>query len=210
MVNNVALLVAGTYTSSPDFSADGSRVIYYNYLTQASSGGVYAIPASGGAPVLLFVGPGSSPRWLRQASYASAFVFMKHFPVGSSDVYELWMVQLDGSDNVISADRVLSTASQAFKGIEDFDVARTRDALLITANYPTTIRVVEFDLHSYAVSDKAGGTYRVHYSANDSRIVSTDLHSLGSKEYVTSLDPGTGFVTRLTKAGNFGAVDARP
>ena len=210
VVNSVTLLVAGIYTSSPDFSYDGNRVLYYNYETQASSGGVYAVSAGGGTPVLLFLGPGYAPRWLRPTSYGNAFVFMKHFPVGTGDVYEIWKVLLDGSDNVVGTATVLSTASQAFKGIEDFDTARTRDALLITANYPTGIRIVDFDLRSGAVADKAVNTYRVHYSADDSRIISTDLQYLGSKTYVTSIDLGTSFITRLTKAGNFGSIDARP
>lgn len=212
VVNSVTVLVAGSYLGAPDFSSDGSRILYNNTQFSNGANGIYAVPATGGTSVFLHEGSAyGQNRWLRPTNFGNAFAFVKTVTAPNVPaIYEIWTVLLDANDNVVSAGPVLSTTSQAFKGIEDFDTARTRDALLITANYPTTIRIVEFDLHSYAVSDKAGGTHRVHYSADDSRIVSTDLHYLGSKEYVTSLDPLTGFITRLTKAGNYGSIDARP
>lgn len=211
IVNNVLPLVLRSNAYGPDFSSDGSRVLYHD-VDQAGIGGIYAVSAGGGtSPVLLYAGACGWQRWLRSTTFGNAFVCMKIVSApNAASVYEIWTVLLDGNDQVLSAGPVLSTASQTFKGIEDFDTARTRDALLITANYPTTIRVVEFDLNSYAVIDKAGGTYKAHYSADDSRIVSTDLHYLGSKEYVTSINLGTSVITRLSKAGNFGSVDARP
>lgn len=207
---SVQLLDPGS-TSGPDFSSDGSRILYYKGATQTSPGGIYAIASAGGTPVFLYPGAGViTQRWLRPTTNGDAFAVLKLLSVNGQSVYEIWTVQLDANDQVVSAGSVLSTASQVFKGIEDFDTARTRDALLITADYPTTNRVVELDLQSLAIKDVAGPTFRVHYSANDSQIVSRDLPHLGSKEYVTSLEIGTGFITRLTKAGNFGAVDTRP
>jgi len=204
---SVQLLDPGS-TSGPDFSSDGSRILYYKAATQTAPGGIYGIASAGGTPVFLYPGSGViSQRWLRPATNGNAFAFLK---LSGQYVYEIWTVQLDGNDQALGSGVVLSTATQVFKGIEDFDTARTRDALLITADYPTTNRVVEFNLQSRALIDVAGPTFRVHYSADDSRIVSTDLPHLGSKEYVTSLDLATGFITRLSGAGNFGAVDARP
>lgn len=214
-VDTVKVVAKGPAYSTPDFSSDGSRILYYAAAAAGNlypnAPGIYVVPAAGGNSVFLHRGSDQgSFRWLRPASFGNAFAFLKLYPVNGQSIYEIWTVLLDGNDQFLSAGPLLSTANQAFNGIEDFDTARTRDALLITANYPTTIGVVEFDLVTYAITPVAGPTYKVHYSADDSRIVSTDLHYLGSKEYVTSLDLGTGLITRLTKAGNFGSVDARP
>lgn len=115
------------------------------------------------------------------------------------------LVNVDGT---VTAGPALSTANQTFKGIEDFDIAHASNALLITANYPTTIRLVEFNLVSGAVTDKGGPGTRGHFFADDSWIVYREQVKGGY--FINSLDPDTGLSTRLTARGAYGFIDARP
>jgi hypothetical protein len=149
---------------------------------------------------------------LRPADLGNAFAFLKAVPHGPNVPvdYEIWTVLLDANDQVISAGPVLSTATQAFKSIEHFDTAHTRNALLIAADYPTVIDMVDFDLETGVVTDTNVHGFQMHYSADDSHIVFKNLNYLGSADYVNSLDLGTGVVTHLTKKGSFGVTDARP
>ena len=211
-VNSVVTLV-GARVAPPDFSDDGNRILYYQSATTVEPSGFRAVPAAGGTPVLLFQDTsGGQGRWLRSAVMGNAFAFLKvvgHGPNVPVD-YEIWTVLLDGNDTVISAGSSVSTASQAFKAIEDFDISRTRNSLLITANYPSTVSIVEFDLASGVVTDKGVSGFRAHYSADDSRIIFRNLPYLGSADYVNSFDLNTGYTTRLTKKGSYGVTDARP
>ena len=209
-VNSVVLLV-GVRVASPDFSDDGKRILYYQMGTTADLSGFRAVPAAGGAPVLLYqsssLGHG---RWLRSTDMVNAFAFLRttYVPNTPGTTYEIWTVLLDQNDTVISAGPTVSTSSQAFKAIEDFDIAHTRNALLVTANYPTTVRLVDFDLVLAAVTDKGGPGMKGHYSAGDSWIVYLEQVKGGC--FIDSLDPVTGLSTRLTAKGTCGFIDARP
>jgi hypothetical protein len=208
-VNSTVQLSSGIF-GSPDFSSDGTRILYYQVTAPV---GFRAIPASGGASVFLHAGSGLGVgRWLRPADLGNAFAFLKAVPHGPNVPvdYEIWTVLLDANDQVISAGPVLSTATQAFKSIEHFDTAHTRNALLIAADYPTVIDMVDFDLETGVVTDTNVHGFQMHYSADDSHIVFKNLNYLGSADYVNSLDLGTGVVTHLTKKGSFGVTDARP
>lgn len=215
-VDRIDQRVTGVF-GPPDFSPDGSRILYYQSGTATTPGGVLAVPSTTGAPVMLYASTTSGiAKWLRSTTLGNAFAFLRMVPHGLNAPvdYELWTVLLDAGDNVISAGPVLSTATQEFKAIEDFDIAHTRDALLVSADYPTgspiANNIVELDLATGSITDKAGAGFRMHYSADDSRIVFRNLRTPGSSDYVNSLDLGTGLVTHLTKKGNFGTVDARP
>ena len=147
---------------------------------------------------------------MRSADMGNAFAFLKALPHGPNVPvdYEIWTVLLNANNQVLSVGPVVSTLSQDFKAIEDFDIARTRNALLIAANYPTTGRFVEFNLGTRQLIDKGGPGSRPSYSADDSRIIYREAVKGGA--YITSLDPGTGLSTRLTAMGNVSAPDARP
>lgn len=206
VVTSTQLLVSGAFLQAPDFSSDGSRIIY----TDAGQI-VRAVAASvGSTPVTLYSGGCVTARWLRTVDLGNAFACMKWITgQNTQEVDEIWTVLLDSNDVVTSAGPVLSTAGQDFKLIQEFDVARTRNALLMVVSYPTTTRIVEFNLTTPgAVLDKGAGV-RVHYSANDSRIIFISPHQAAG-DYVSSLDIGTGVTTRLTKKGTFGTTDARP
>ena len=156
---------------APDFSFDGGRLVY---LTSAntSPNTIRAVTFPGGVQVMAYACYlCDAPRWLRPTSAGERFVYSRR---PNSATQEIWtaLINADGS---VTAGIALTTASQPFVGIEDFDVARTRNALLITANYPTTIRIVDFDLATGALTQKAGFGFRVHYSADDARIIFRDL-----------------------------------
>jgi dipeptidyl aminopeptidase/acylaminoacyl peptidase len=203
------LLVAGRYVNSPDFSPDGSRILYRD----PDMGAMRVVGVSGGSPVTLYTAACGWARWLRPANFGNAFACYKSTGLQEPDgsfIYEVWAVYLDPNDTVASTVLVLTTAGQSFKQISEFDTARTRDALLMLVNYATGPRMVEVDIVSGAVSPIPQGMgTRIHYSSDDSRILFISPH-LAAGDYVSSLDPATGFITRLTKKGSYGTTDARP
>jgi hypothetical protein len=205
-VGPMQVLVPGTYNkNSPDFSPDGTRIIYRD----ADLGRVRAIPAAGGAPVDLYAGECGRTRWLR-AEVGNAFACYSTRYVPGTSYQEIWVVLLDAADQVVSAGLVLSTETQAFKNFTDFDVARTRNSLVLTVSYPTTMRTIEFDLETGAITDRGALGQRVHFSADDSRLVGTSPHR-ASGDYIDSADVASGLVTHLTKKGNWSnTTDARP
>jgi hypothetical protein len=204
VVNATSTLATGT-ASSPDFSSDGTRVLYYQ------NGGYRAVPAGGGASMLLHsdVGLGVC-HWLRAADMGNAFAYLDMSSSGPNQpvIYEVKIVLLDGTDHVTSVSTVVTTATQAFGAIDDFDVARTRNALLLTANYPTTVRFVDYDIGTAQLVDRGGNGFRGHYDATDAAIVYREDVKGGN--FVDRLDLGSGVATRLTAKGNYGAIDARP
>lgn len=209
-VNGVQLLVnlVNGRPGPPDFSPDGTRIIYQT-SSKTSPNTIRAVTVPGGVEVLSY--PCylcSEPRWLR-SELGDAFAFRRWDFSGPSLIPEIWTALVE-QDGTVTAGLVLSAANQAFGGIEDFDVARTRDALLVTANYPTAVRFVEFDMGADfgAITDKGGSGYRGHYSADDARIIYREQVKGGY--FINSLDPATGVSKRLTAKGNYGFIDARP
>ena len=203
----------GTYISPPDFSPDGSRILYG---TNKPSSSFRAIPTGGGSSVLLYDGPhagaSDSVRWLRPIDMGNAFAFLTRIPSGPGGPTrdEIWTVLLDANDAVTSFGPMLSTTTQPFNSIQDFDTARTRNALLISAQYPATNKIVEVEIGGTGiVTEKGASGTHVHYSANDSRIVYITPH-VAAGDYVNSLDLGTGVITHLTKKGSYGATEAQP
>jgi hypothetical protein len=196
--------VAGSFLGHPDFSSDGSRIIYTDALQV-----VRAVPIVGGTPVVLYSGGCVAARWLRSVDLGNAFACLKWITApNTQEVDEIWTVLLNANDTVASAGPVLSTAGQQFQLIQEFDVARTRNALLLEVNYPTATSIVDFDIASSVVANKGAGV-RVHYSADDTHIIFISPHQAAG-DYVSSLDPVTSVITRLTRKGTFGTTDARP
>lgn len=196
---------SGPRAEQPDYSPDGTQLIF---RLGTSPQTIRAIDATTGAvqfdfPCYLC----EEPRWLR-AELGTAFAYLRwNQSVPNQSVREAWtaLVNADGS---ITTAPVLDFATSPFKGIENFDVARTRNALLLQANYPTTIRAIEVDLLTGAITDR-GTTWRMHFSADDSRIVGLTPHA-AKGDYVISTAVATGLETRLTAKGTFGVVDTRP
>jgi hypothetical protein len=202
-VTGIQTLVSGRH-GGPDFSPDGTRLLYYS----CSPCGFRVVPASGGAPQLIFQSTGDWPHWLR-AELGDAFAFMKAV-AGPVVHYEIWTVLING-DGTVTAGPVLSTATQAFGAIEDFDIAHTRNALLLSVGYPTVNRMIDFDLGTGAITNHGVPGFRVHYSADDSRIVFRTLPGAKGGEYIDSLNIATGVVSHLTaRKGSYGVTDARP
>lgn len=205
------LLVPGRDVYKPDFSPDGTRIIFHTPSNSTTPNSVRVVTVPGGVEVLSYpCSHCSEPRWLR-SELGDAFSFRRWNHSGPSPIPEIWTALVE-QDGTVTAGLVLSAANQAFGGIEDFDVAHTRDALLVTVNNPTGLQFIEFDLGSDnfgAITDKGGPGRRGHYFADDSRILFISPH-LASGDFVSSLDPATGLITRLTKKGSYGTADARP
>jgi hypothetical protein len=211
VVTGVVTLVAGT-VGPADFSGDGTRLLYHQTGSGNQPSGFRAVPAAGGTPVLLHAVSTSLGigHWLRYSDMGNAFAFLVAVPHGPNVPvdYEIRVVMMDGNDATTAVSTVLSTTSQAFKAIDDFDTARTRNALLVTANFPTAVRFVDYDLGTSQLVDRGTGGYRGHYNASDGAIVFRE--SVKGGNYLSVLDLGSGTTTRLTAKGDFGAVDARP
>jgi dipeptidyl aminopeptidase/acylaminoacyl peptidase len=195
----------GVYAEKPDFSPDGTRIIF---RLGTSPSTIRAIDATTGAVQFDFsCYLCEDPRWLR-AELGNAFAFLRwNQSIPNQPAREAWIafVNADGS---ITAAPVLDFATSPFKGVEDFDVAHTRNALLLSVNYATTMRAVEVDLLTGAITDR-GTTWRMHFSSDDSRIVGLSPHS-AKGDYVISTSVATGLETRLSTKGTFGVVDTRP
>jgi hypothetical protein len=209
-VNSNTALAAGTIGLS-DFSPDGSRILYYQIGSGPTPSGFRVVQASGGAPVLVHAAVSLGPcHWLRTQEMGNAFAFLATVPHGPNVPvdYEIRVALMDENYQVTSVSTVLTTANQAFKAIEDFDTARTRNALVVAANFPTAQRIVDYDIAAGQLTDLGSSGIRVHYNANDSAVVFREQVKGGS--YVSRLDLGTGLVTRLTAKGDIYAADARP
>jgi hypothetical protein len=193
----------GVRAEQPDFSPDGTQLIF---RLGTSPQTIRAIDSTTGAVKFDYACYlCEEPRWLR-AELGTAFAFLR-WNQGVPNVREAWVafVNADGS---ITAGPVLDPATSPFSGIENFDVARTRNSLLLSVNYPTTMRTVEVDLQTGAITDR-GTTWRMHFSADDSRIVGLTPHE-AKGDYVISTTVATGLESRLSAKGSFGVVDTRP
>lgn len=208
-VSGTQVLVSGR-TARPDFSSDGSRILYTNTGNE-----FFAVSAAGGTPVFLYRESGlSSPRWLRSGALGNGFAAMKPYSQDSVTNHQIRVVLLDGDDNVTSVTTVPETADQEFGAIEDFDTARTRDGFLLSVGYrlgyPITNNMVELDLLNRVVTPVAGEGHRAHYSADDTRIIFRNRPARRTPDHVYSVEVATGNITRLTNKGTFQDTDAAP
>lgn len=201
VVSGVTALVPSG-AGEPDFSPDSSKVLYVGNLTATPD--VREVPAGGGTPTVLMPAMAgvTEVAWFRSGDQ---FVYLRQY---ESDLrYEVHLVDLDPNSRAVTSDVLLLTtdSSYGFRGISHLDVARTRNSILVTLNYPTSIRVVEYNLDTASFTDHVPGM-RGHFSGDDSKIVYLDV----DRSYVNSFDIGSGTTARLTKKGSFLWVDARP
>lgn len=198
---------------SPDFSADGSRLLYYQSGNATFPAGYRVVATAGGtAPVFLHQGSGLGVgRWLPSPEMGNAFAFLNVNSSSSPTLqYEIWTVLLDKNDNVTSAGPVLSTATQTFKSIDHFDVSRTRNALLIPTMGTNDPRIIEWNLNLRQITYVGPPGFHAHYNADDSKIVFRNINYKGSVPYIYSVDVATGVVKAIASKSTFGVVDAQP
>lgn len=201
-ITRSAPAVLATGATSVDFSDDGSRLIFRN----ANSISIEAVPATGGSAVVLSGERCYDPRWVRSSSLGKGYVCLS-YPTGSSSVMQLHLVLLNADDSVASDDVILDTRQQAFASFEDFDLARTRDAVLVTAGYASGQRIIELDIATGVITDRGQGR-RGHFSAGDARLL--HIYTPASGVFIRSTDMATGITTTIAKKGSYNVVDARP
>jgi len=194
------------FASLPDFSPDGSAVLY-EYVSQTDTKSFRAMRLADGA--ILFSHPCRMceiGRWL-DPDLGVAIAYLEWAPGTPNNSRQAVMAvqDVDGSFTpLVLAD----TATQAFTDITGIDAARTRQSALLSVYYPTGARLLEVDLATSALTDRGAGE-KGHFTAGDLRIVCQSPHVAGG-DYLQSIEVGSGLVTRISKKGNWGRLDARP
>jgi Tol biopolymer transport system component len=186
--------------AAPDFSPDGSRVLYVGNVFGTPE--IRVIPSTGGAYTVVLPNMSGVRRvaWLRSGT---SFVYLRQF---QSDLrVEVRRVDLDPFDGVIGDSGVLTTDDGLFREIADIDSARTRNAMLVVLNYPTDIRIVELNFDTAQFTDLLSGSL-ARYTSSDGRIVYRER----SGNYLSRYDLASGTSIRLTKRGGYASIDARP
>jgi hypothetical protein len=196
----------GIGLDTPDFSPDGTRLAYVR-STPTSPQAVQVVSAASGALLQSIpCSPCTSVRWLPHG-VGDGLAWLHYVGGSPTSSWELWTALLE-ADGSVTAGPVLSTTTQPFDTLAELDVARTRNAVLFIAGYPTGPRVVELDLYTLEQTDRGVGS-RPHFNGDDSAIVSVTPHSAAG-DYVVSTNVATGVQLRLTKKGAYGWAEARP
>lgn len=194
-VTVVSSSVLDTAAGDPDFSPDGTKVLY---IKESSARQIMLVSVLGGVPKTLMAASGWAPTFLYTGDK-----FVHYRKNWSTSNYELELVTLDSNDDVVSSQVILDTASQSFKAIEDIDTARTRNSVLITANYPTGAKLVELNIDANSLSILATGI-RGHFALDDSKI----LYTNASKDSLFKLDLSSSVITKLnSKKSSFSFTD---
>ena len=214
----------------PDFSPDGSQLLYTRAEFSVLFQGVVPtevrlIPATGGTSALLVRKADTSlyithPRWLRaEAGMGPAFVYMLGRPTAQPSTMDVRLAFLDAGNAVVEPPTTLfNLSSPGFpgQGVEDMDVARTRNGLLLSVNLSSSTgggsTFVEYDIDAGSFVTRATGErWRGHFSAGDARIISVDRgKGYGPGAYVWSQDVATGLVKAIAKKGAYDYTDAQP
>jgi len=190
-------------TGDPDFSPDGSKIIYVFGGDATTTSQVRVVSASGG-PYTVLMPNMSGLRKVVWARSGTSFFYVRQY---ESDLrIEVRRVDLVGCCLVGLDTLLLTTVGAAFGEIDEIDVARTKDSLLLTLNYPTDIRVAEYDLVTGSLTERMSGGMQARFSSDDSKILFIDL----ARQFVNSFDLVSRVTTRLTKRGDFRGVDTRP
>lgn len=214
----------------PDFSPDGNQLLYTRAEFSTLFQGVVPteirlIPATGGPSALLVRKADSSlyithPRWLRaEAGMGPAFVYMLGRPAGEPSTMDVRLAFLDAGNAVVEPPTTLfNLSSPGFpgQGVEDMDVARTGNGLLLSVNRTSSAgggsSFVEYDIDADSFVTRAvGERWRGHFSAGDARIISVDRgKGYGPGAYVWSQEVATGVVKAIAKKGAYDYTDAQP
>jgi hypothetical protein len=201
-------IVVGSVTTlassagDPDFSPDGSQIIYVFSGDATTTSQVRVISASG-EPYTVLMPNMSGLRKVVWAKSGTSFFYVRQY---ESDLrIEIRRADLVGG-SVVSDTLLLTSLSGAFGEIDEIDVARTKDSLLLTLNHPTDIRATEYNLSTGLLTEHVSGALRARFSSDDSKVLFIDLQ----RQFVNSFDLVSRTTTRLTKRGDFGWVDTRP
>lgn len=207
--------------NDPDFSPDGSKILY----TRKTGGiptEIRLIPAAGGTPKVLWTAASAASQYIKQPRWldASEFAFIRGGGLAYST--DVQLASLDASDNVVSPTTTLFTSADSFfssnglGGFEDFDVARTRASLLITVtagagNYRAFVEYNRLDgSFLRRVSDNG---WRGHFTSSDAYILylhgSTRTFNVYDYVYRFDTNPPNNTI-QLTSKSQFGYADSRP
>ncbi len=212
-----------------DFSPDGSQLLYTKRtpnVNGTSATDIHLVAAAGGSSKLLWTAALSGSSSITAVRWTGPGRFV--FPVRVGSLQTMVQATLDVNNDVIDVPEPLFSDEDAFflanniHGIEDFDVARTRPALLFTSGTPpgaSTRTFVEYTMPaegvpgSFAIRRTNAGGMRSHFSTGDTHIVFMRLSPRLSNvyEYVSRIDVGAPATTvNLTSKGSMGFVDTRP
>ncbi len=211
-VTGVQLVVAAVgnfLPARPDFSPDGNRIVYHAAYSTAGPNAFHIVAVPSAVNLWTFVCYlCEEPRWLR-SEVGDAIAYLRWNPdtVPNTMTREVWtaLINPDGSS---SAALALNLATQEFKAITWFDIAHTRNALLLSVTGTPNFRTIEFDYINGTLTNKGPGAWDAHYNADDSRIIYREQTRAGF--FISSHNPATGVSTRLTAKGSYGVLDTRP
>jgi hypothetical protein len=188
----------------PDFSQDGTALLFEYSSTEVKS--MRAIRVADGT--LLFNYPCrfcEHGRWLRnELGVAIAYAA---YTMTSPNIRQVWMA-VQAGDGSFTPLLMADSATQGFNEINDLDVARTRNSLLLSAYFNTGPRMLELDLATGAITDR-GACEKAGFTSDDLHIVCVSPH-VKAGDYIRSIEVTTGFVTNISTRGTWGRLDARP
>jgi hypothetical protein len=223
---------------SPDFSPDGSKVLYIKRAPDSSWGAqskdIYLISSDGTGKKLLWTAELSDGRAIFQVRWTGddEFVFLL---AGSSpyiDDFQLNDIQrafIDSNSDVIPMPASLFTDEDQFFinnnlfGIEDFDVARNRNSLIFTTGTPPSSSartIVEYALPAgnlpgaFSIRRSNSGGTQSRFSSDDARILFLRLvrGSYTNFDAVNSFNTFDPISTPVSLASRslFGCLDTLP
>ena len=215
---------------TPDFSPDGSYVLYGRWVQDPVGGGggereIRVIPSNGSAPpkVLLTAADLPDTRHIGAMRWVSGSEFMFNREGGSPWWMSMMLGSLDANMDLTAPPLTLFTNTDpgwtavGVNGWEDFDISRTGPSVLVSANAPSG------NLHSFVQYDYINHTFtkrfstygwRGHFQAGDASVVYSNLGSGGIVwgNAVYRWDAATNKAASISgKAGQtIGYVDAIP
>lgn len=159
-VTGVQLVVAAVdnfLPARPDFSPDGNRLVYHAANSSMGPNAFHVVALPSAVNLWSFACYGcDEPRWLR-AEVGDAIAFLRwNSSVPNTPTREVWtaLINPDGSSTAAMA---LTVATQEFKQISWFDIAHTRNALLLSAGGTPNPRMIEFDYLNGTLTNKGPG-----------------------------------------------------
>lgn len=209
----------------PDFSADGSKILYTRYISSEfpRPTEVRLVSADvGGTPKVVY----SHSHFIWMARWIGTSDFVFNADLGPSNSTEMHLATLDANDSLVLPPSTMFTSGDAKVlletggldiGIEDFDVARTKPALIFTTGTPggSSYRYfIEYDMVTKAFTRHVSliNGRHSHFSNDDAQIffLRVNLRSFNILDFIERFDTISKSIVRLKIKGPFGHVDTRP